>query len=373
VIDEDLGRPTWCDIDLGAIGRNVEAIQDHVGVPVMPVIKADAYGHGAVRVAGHLEAMGVSVVGVAYVEEAIALRRAGIGLGIHVLGGAVERQVPLFIDHDLTFTAPSIDKLRQINAVAAGREARAQVHLKIDTGMERIGVHHYNAAALIEASLECESVDVEGIFSHFATSDAADLDPSKRQLERFHDAVSHYDRLGIPTPTRHMANSGAVAQLADSWLDMVRPGLIVFGVWPSEETERTIPLESALAWRSEVVFFKVVEAGSPVSYGSTWTPDRQVRIVTVPVGYGDGYRRSLSNAAEMLIGGKRRQVVGRVCMDQTMVNLDWGSAFNGDAVTLVGSDGDQKITVEDLATWGDTIPYEVLTSITSRVPRRYRI
>jgi alanine racemase len=371
MIDEDLGRPTWCDIDLNAIERNIETIRKHVSVPVMPVIKADAYGHGAINVARRLQDTGTTTLGVAYVEEAIALRRAGVTIGIHVLGGAVERQVPLFLEHDLIFTVPSLDKLRQVDSAASERGVRAKAHLKIDTGMERIGVHHYNAAALIEASLECASVDIDGVFSHFATSDEADLDPSRRQLERFLEAIAHYDRLGVPTPTRHMANSGAVAQLPESWLDLVRPGLLMFGVWPSTEMQKTFQVEPAMSWRSEVVFFKVVEPGSPVSYGSTWSPSEQSRVVTVPVGYGDGYRRSLSNRAEVIIRGERHQVVGRVCMDQTMVNIGWGTAYNGDIVTLVGADGDERISVEELAEKADTIPYEVLTSVTSRVPRRY--
>jgi alanine racemase len=373
MIDDDFGRPTWCEIDLDALQRNVEAIADHVGsAAVMPVIKADAYGHGAVRVAQRLEQAGVSTLGVAYVEEAIALRQADVSIPIHVLGGAVERQIPLFLEHGLTFTAPSVDKLQQIDAAAAARGVRARVHLKIDTGMERIGVHHYHSEALLEAGLQCSNVDIEGVFSHFANSDAVDLDSARVQLDRFEEVLEFYPERGLAMPTRHIANSGAIAQLPESWLDLVRPGILLFGVYPSAETPRNVSVEPVMAWRSEVVYFKVVEAQSPVSYGATWSPDTQTRVVTLPVGYGDGFRRSLSNSGSVLINGRRHSVVGRVCMDQTMVDIGWDSAFNGDLVTLMGSDGDECITAEDLARWADTISYEILTNITARVPRRYR-
>ena len=245
------------------------------------------------------------------------------------------------------------------------------MHLKIDTGMERIGVRHENAARLFGAAEECGSLDVTGVFSHFANSDADDLSDARRQLDRFLEALRFYEREGLATPTRHIANSGAVAQLPEAHLDLVRPGILSFGVYPSPETRRTIDLEPALSWLSEVIYFKVVEAGRPVSYGSTWSPTVQTRIVTLPVGYADGYSRALSNRGEVLIGPQRLPVVGRVCMDQTMVDLGQGTAYNGDEVVLIGDTGADRITAEDVARWGDTIAYEVLTNISARVPRTY--
>ena len=189
----DTRRPTWCDIDLNALAHNYAAIQSHVGnSEVMPVVKADAYGHGITQVAQRLQQLNAPCLAVAYVEEGITLRKNGITTPIHVLGGAVERQIPLFIEHDLTFTAPSVDKLKQINEAAEAAKTTARVHLKIDTGMERIGIHHYNADTLFETALQCPSIEVEGVFSHFASADDPDLTFARLQLERFSDALDFY-------------------------------------------------------------------------------------------------------------------------------------------------------------------------------------
>jgi alanine racemase len=245
------------------------------------------------------------------------------------------------------------------------------VHLKIDTGMERIGVHYYSAETLLARAAETRHCHVEGIYSHFANADAADLTSARLQLSRFLDVLAWYDRHGVALPLRHMANSGAVLQLRESHLDLVRPGILLYGVYPSAEVARTIEVRPALAWKSRVVYFKVVQPGHPVSYGSTWQSDHPVRVVTVPVGYGDGYFRALSNVAEVLIRGKRYPVVGRVCMDQVMVNIERDSAYNGDEVVLIGTDGRETIRCEDVAEWAGTIPYEVLTNINTRVPRTF--
>jgi alanine racemase len=224
---------------------------------------------------------------------------------------------------------------------------------------------------LQEAALQCKHVLVEGIFSHFANSDAADLSHARLQLERFQDVMCFYEQRSLPMPIRHMANSAAILQLKESHLDMVRPGIMLYGVYPAKEVTRTVTVQPALAWKSRVVYFKVVRAGHPVSYGSTWQSDHPVRIVTVPVGYGDGYFRSMSNQAQVLIRGKQYPQVGRICMDQMMVNIEADSAFNGDEVTLMGESGSVVITAEQLADWAGTIPYEILTNINTRVPRVY--
>ena len=273
--------------------------------------------------------------------------------------------------HDLTLTASSVERLEQIDVVAAGMGVRAKVHLKIDTGMERIGVHYYSAQTLQEAALKCVHVEVEGIFSHFANADATDLSHARLQLERFHEVLRFYERNSLPMPIRHMANSAAILQIPESHLDMVRPGIMLYGVYPTAQVKRTVAVQPALAWKSRVVYFKVVRAGHPVSYGSTWQSDHPVRIVTVPVGYGDGYFRSLSNRAQVIIRGKKYPQVGRVCMDQMMVNIEGDSAFNGDEVILIGESGEADITAQDLADWAGTIPYEILTNINTRVPRVY--
>jgi alanine racemase len=371
-VDQGSLRPTIVEVSLARLADNLSAIRVAVSpAAVMPILKANAYGHGLVPVARHLASLGATTFGVAFLEEAVALREAGITQPILVMGGIFGDQIPLFLRHDLTLTASSIDKLNQIDEVAGRMGVSARVHLKIDTGMERIGVHYYSARGLLERGAECRHAQVEGIYSHFANADAADLTSARVQLARFQEVLEWYDKQGVKPPIRHIANSGAVLQLPESHLDLVRPGILLYGVYPSDEVRKTIAVEPSLSIRSRVVFFKVVRPGHPVSYGSTWQSDHPVRVVTVPVGYGDGYFRALSNVAHVLIRGKKYPVVGRVCMDQIMVNIEWETAYNGDVVTLLGRDGDEIITCEHLAEWAGTIPYEVLTNINTRVPRVY--
>jgi alanine racemase len=366
-------RPTHIEVDLDQVARNYQAIKQHVApARVMPILKANAYGHGLVQTARKLEHVGAPYLGVAYLEEALRLRQHGVRAPVLVLGGIVGSQIPRFIEHDLTLTASSVDKLQAIEQCAAALGKRARVHLKIDTGMERIGVHWYSARSLLEASLRTEHLEVEGIFTHFANADEPDLCHSRLQLERFHEVLQFYPRHSLPTPMRHAANSGAVLQLPESHFDMVRPGVLSYGVSPSLDLPVSLAVAPALRWLTSVVFFKVVQAGNPVSYGSTWTPEAWTRVITLPVGYGDGYMRAMSGAAEVLVHGQRAPVVGRICMDQIMVDVGRGSAWNGDEVVLLGTSDAGTIRVEDLARWAKTIPHEILTNINTRVPRVYR-
>jgi alanine racemase len=364
-------RATWAEVNLPRLSQNLQAIRAHVApAKVMIVVKANAYGHGLAEVARRLAPQADSV-GVAVLEEGIFLRELGVSAPILVLGGIWGDQVPQYLEHDLTLTASSVERLEQIEAVAGQMGVKARVHLKIDTGMERIGVHYYSAATLQEAALKCKNVVVEGIFSHFANADSPDLTHARLQIERFSEVTAFYEKHSLPMPVRHMANSAAILQLPESHLDMVRPGILLYGVYPAAEVRRTVQVRPALAWKSRVVYFKVVRAGYPVSYGSIWQSDHPVRIVTIPVGYGDGYFRGLSNKAQVIIRGRKYPQVGRVCMDQIMVNIEGDSAFNGDEVTLMGEAEGQEITAQDLADWAGTIPYEILTNINTRVPRLY--
>ena len=370
--DTSVMRPTIVEVRLARLTENYRAIRTAVApAAVMPIVKANAYGHGLVDVARHLIGLGAPSLGVGLLEEAVALRDAGVTTPILVMGGILGNQVPLFLRHGLTLTASSIDKLRHVDEAARELGVTAKVHLKIDTGMERIGVHYYNAEGLLERAAECRHAIVEGIYSHFANADAADLGSARLQLSRFLDVLQWYDKHGVTPPLRHMANSGAILQFPESHLDMVRPGILLYGVYPSTDVRRTIAVRPALTWKSGVVYFKVVRPEHPVSYGSTWQSNHPVRVVTIPVGYGDGYFRALSNVAQVIIRGKKYPVVGRVCMDQIMVNLESDSAYNGDEVVLLGERGREIITCEDLAEWAGTIPYEILTNINTRVPRVY--
>ncbi len=365
-------RSTFVEVNLSQLSRNLDAIRAKVApARIMIVLKANAYGHGLTEVAKYLDPQ-VDYIGVAVLEEGILLREIGVRTPILVLGGIWGNQIPAYIENDLTLTAPSVDRLNQIDQAAEMLGKKAKVHLKVDTGMERIGVHYYNAHTLQEAALNCKHVEVEGIFSHFANSDDADLSHARTQLERFNDVLRFYEKHSLATPIRHMANSGGILQLPESYFDMVRPGILFYGVYPSPDVQRTVEVKPALAWKSRVVYFKVTLPGHPVSYGSTWQSDHKVRIITVPVGYGDGYFRSMSNKAQVVIHGKRYPQVGRVCMDQVMVNIEADSAFNGDEVILIGeAENGERVSVEELAEWADTIPYEILTNINTRVPRIY--
>jgi alanine racemase len=367
-------RPTHVEINLDHLCANLKAIKEKTSpAKVMIILKANAYGHGMDAVARHL-APHADYIGVAVLEEGILLREMGINTPTLVLGGIWEEQIPDFIKHNLTLTASSVERLLQIDRAAESLRKKALVHLKIDTGMERIGVHYYNAHTLQKAALGCKNVITEGIYSHFANSDAENLDHARIQLARFNEVLDFYPKHSLPTPPlRHMANSGAILQLPEANFDMVRPGIMLYGVYPSDEVKRSVAVEPALSWSSKVVYFKVTQANHPVSYGSTWQSDEKVRVVTIPVGYGDGYFRAMSNKAQVIIRGVKLPQVGRICMDQMVVNLGVdGTGYNGDEVILIGQQGEQRITAEDLARWAGTIPYEILTNINTRVPRIYK-
>ncbi len=366
-------RPTYVEIDLEKISANYRAVKKHVGErKVMSILKANAYGHGLIRIAQHLETLDVAYFGVAYLEEGIMLRKAGITTPILVLGGIIGNQIPYFLKYDLTITASSIDKLRQVEACAIETGIKAKVHLKIDTGMERIGIHYYSAHNLIKASTTIKNCQIEGIYTHFANADDDNGFYDRLQMKRFKRVINYYSQNNIPLPMIHFGNSAGTLKYPEIQHDMVRIGLLLYGVYPNSSHTNTIMVQPALSWKTRVVYFKVVQPNHPVSYGNTWQSDKMTRIVTLPVGYGDGYMRAMSNKAEVIIRGKKYQNVGTICMDQMMININWDTSYNGDTVTLIGSDKDEKITVEDLAEWANTIPYEILTSINTRVPRVYK-
>jgi alanine racemase len=368
-------RPTHLEVDLARLRENYRVIARHVAPSrVMPVLKANAYGHGLVAVGKMLEREKPFAVAVAYLEEAVRLRQAGVRTPVLVLGGLVGAQIPRFLEQDVTLTASSVDKLLAIEACAVAKRVKARVHLKVDTGMERIGTHWYSAESLLETSLRVRNVEVEGIFTHFANADSPDLAYARLQLERFQEVLRFYERRSLPTPLRHAANSGAILQMPESYFDIVRPGIMLFGSSPAAELALTLEVKQALRWVTQVVFFKVVKAGNPVSYGLTWAPAVDTRVITLPVGYGDGYMRTMSGRAEVIVHGRRVPVVGRIAMDQIMADIGKGSAYNGDEIVLLGESrggGEPAIRVEELAMWANTIPHEILTNINTRVPRVY--
>jgi alanine racemase len=359
-------RPTYLEVNLLQLKQNLENIRAHVApAKVMAVLKANAYGHGVDGVAPYI-APYVDYIGVAIVEEGIHLRELGLDNPILVMGGTLPEQVPAFAQYDLTLAVSSFELLDAAEQVAQAAKKKLKIHLKIDTGMERTGVHEYEAHAFVEKSLTCSHLDIEGIFTHFSNSESNDLTHAKLQLERFQEVLNIYEKRSVAHPRiRHTANSGAILQLPESHFDMVRPGVMFYGVYPGRDVKKTIEVKPALIWRSRVVFSKITQPGRPVSYGSLWQSEVPTRIVTIPCGYADGYFRRMTNRAQVIIHGKKYPQVGRICMDQFMVNMGDDDSKVGDEVVLLG-DG---ITAEDFADWTGTNEYEVMTNISARVPR----
>ena len=358
-------RPTYLEVNLLQLRRNLEAIRAHVAPAlVMPMIKANAYGHGVDGVAPFLEPY-VDYFGVAVLEEGLHLRDLGIKKPILVAGGTLPEQVILFAEYDLTLTGSSMELLDVAEEVSRSTGKRIKTHLKVDTGMERVGVHEYEAEPFIEHSLKLRHIEIKGIYTHLANSEDADLVHARLQLERFQEVLNIYKKRSVPQPPlRHMANSAAILQFAESYFDMVRPGLMLYGVYPAGVVQ-SVEIAPALTWRSHVAYSKITRPRRPVSYGSLWQAEAETRLVTVPCGYADGYFRRMTNRAQVIVNKKKYPQVGRICMDQFMVNVGDDEAQVGDEVVLLG-DG---ISAHDLADWTGTNEYEVLTSISARVPR----
>jgi alanine racemase len=361
-------RPTYLEVNLSQLKANLESIRSQVApAKVMPMIKANAYGHGVDGVAPFLEPY-VDYIGVALVEEGIHLRELGLRKPILVAGATLAEQVPLFAEYDLTLTGSSVELLDIADAVSRSTGSHIKTHIKIDTGMERVGPREYEAESFIIKSSAYKHLLVEGIYTHLANSELADRMYSEMQLERFQEVLDFYHKHSLPVPPlRHVCNSGGILNLPNAYFDMVRPGVLLYGVYPGEEVDRIIDVKPALVWHSRVAYAKRTQPGRPISYGSLWQAEVETGIVTIPCGYADGYFRRMTNRAQVLIGRKKYPQVGRICMDQFMVNVGDDEVRVGDEVILLG----RGIRAEDLAEWMGTNEYEVMTNISARVPRVY--
>jgi alanine racemase len=368
------GRPTVMTVDLAALRHNLAAIRARVGhAKIMATVKANAYGHGMLKCAETLQNAGVDAFGVALAEEGITLRQAGIRVPILVYGGLHAEQIEDYLTHDLDITAPSLEKIQAIDAAAMKLKKRARVHLKIDTGLGRIGVQHDRLPRFADGILACKNLDIIGVYSHLATAEDPDKTFAELQIQRFQASLDYLHQRGISWQTAHIANSGTVLNLPKSYFDMVRPGLSLYGVAPARHLENVLPLRPVMNLKSTVVYFKAVNAGQGISYGQTWHAHEPTRIVTLPIGYGDGILRAMSGCGEVLIRGVRHPMVGNICMDQLMVDIGpAGEAYNGDEVIIIGKQGTQSITVLDLAKAANTVPHEALTALNQRVPRIYQ-
>jgi len=359
-------RPTYLEVNLLHLQKNIESIRSHIApAKIMPMVKANAYGHGVDGVAPFIEPY-VDYFGVAILEEGIYLRELGITKPILVAGGTLPEQVRYFAEHDLTLTGSSVELLDAAEEVSRSTRKRIKTHLKIDTGMERVGVREYEAESFVEHSLKLKYVEVEGIYTHLANSELADRTFSSLQLERFQDVLQIYEKRSEPTPgIKHVNNSGGILNLPEANFDLVRAGILFYGVYPGEEADRVVDVKPALTWRSRVAYSKITKPGRPISYGSLWQAEAETRVVTVPCGYADGYFRRMTNQARVIIHGKKYPQVGRICMDQFMVDVGNHEVKVGDEVILLG----EGITAYDLAEWTGTNEYEALTNISARVPR----
>jgi len=366
-------RPTAALIDLEALSHNFsEVVRRSGGRKVLAVVKAQAYGHGAVRVSQHLLGLGADMLGVALVEEGRELRKAGIGAPVLVMGAVYPEQAEAIVRWDLTPLVYS-----RAGAVALANTARKMgkdvtVHVKVDTGMGRIGLPPEDAQSFIEEIVKLDGLRVQGIMTHFADADLRDKQFAERQMQRFEGLMNELEGKGISLPVRHAANSAAVLDYERALFTIVRPGLMLYGYSPLEGERQDADLRPVLSFVTRIAFLKRTPAGIPISYGRTFVTKRESLIATIPVGYADGYRRGLSNCGDAIVRGLRVPVAGRVCMDMTMLDVtDVPGVCEGDEVVLIGAQGEERITADDIAAKTGTISYEVLCGISSRVPRVY--
>lgn len=378
---------TWAEINLEAYAHNIRELRRVSRPParLMAVVKANGYGHGAVEVAREALQNGAQYLGVARIDEAVPLRQAGLEVPILIFGYCPPNLAPLLIDYELTQTVFSLTTASALSEQATRKGKAINIHLKVDSGMGRLGLlldttnstrddmAAQNPVREIEAITRLPGLTVEGIFTHFATSDSADKSYANLQLDRFMDLLSRLQKEGLEPPLRHAANSAALIDMPDSHLDMVRPGIATYGLHPSDEVDKSgVDLKPVMTLKSKIIHLKRVPPGFNISYGISFQTKNHTTIATVPVGYADGFNRRLSSRGHMLVHGQRAPIVGRICMDLTM--LDVGSVVGialEDEVVVFGEQGNEAVTADEIASSLDTINYEVVSTITGRVPRVY--
>lgn len=379
--------PLCAEIDLKAIAHNVSELRriTQSGAHLMAVVKANGYGHGAIEVSRCALENGASMLGVARIEEGIQIRKAGINSPVLVFGYTLPQQTGDLLQYDLTQSVYTMASARRLSQAASSLAGTLKIHLKVDTGMGRLGLvpahnpsdnpEKINPKVIAETLkiADLDGLELEGIFTHFASADSADKVYAEYQLDVFLNYLSRLQKAGLNPALKHAANSGALIDMPWSHLDLVRPGIAIYGLYPSDEVDhQKISLKPAMALKTQIIQLKRVPSGFNVSYGMTYTTPKPTIIATVPVGYADGLNRLLSSRGQMLVGGQRVPIIGRVCMDLTM--LDVGDIANvqlGDEVVVFGQQGNEILTVDEMAATLDTINYEIVTSIAARVPRIY--
>lgn len=369
----------WAEIDLAAIAHNIRALKALLPTEtqLLAAVKANAYGHGAVEVSRTVLANGASYLGVARPGEALALRQAGIEAPILIFGYSPPEMALDLAGHGLEQCVYDIDTARAFSARLKEGPQPLAIHLKVDTGMGRLGLACPNEATidpwveLVKELNHLPGLVFKGLFSHFATADSRDKTFAEGQFRQFEACLAALEANHLRPPLGHMANSGAIIDLPATHLDMARAGISVYGLYPSGEVQKErVVLRPALSLKARVIHLKTVSPGSPISYGCTWKASRDATIATIPIGYADGYNRGLSNKGMMVVGGQRVPIVGRVCMDLTMVDVTAVPGVKiGDEVVVIGRQGGTEVSADDVAAWNDTINYEVVAALTDRVPR----
>ncbi|MDT8317297.1 MAG: alanine racemase [bacterium] len=371
-------RPTVCEIDLAALRNNLFILRRKAGnaCKIMAVVKADAYGHGATEVAKLLEDENVDFFAVAILEEALRLRSDGIKTPIIILGGILDGQEGAIFDYDLTPMVFSLESMRRIEEEGRRRGISRKVHVKIDTGMGRLGIQPEEVKGFFSEIGAMENIELEGVATHFSCADftpgSEEAAFTRLQIERFKECIAGIESLGFHIPLIHTANSAAILNFPDSIFNLVRPGIMLYGSYPSPLVERIEGLKGVMSFKTKIIDLKDVDEGFGLSYGRTYITSARQRIAVIPVGYADGYRRELSNKGVALVRGKRAGVAGKVCMDMTMLDVTGiKGAQNGDEVYLFGGEGTDVISIDEFAEAVGTIPYEVMCGISQRVPRVY--
>lgn len=364
-------RPVWAEVDLQALKRNYERIKDYTQSEIMPIVKADAYGHGALEIVQTLFDLGARRFGVAVLDEALEIRKAFPSVSVMMIGTLPIEAASTLVKEDIICGVSQLEQAVTLSKEGVLQEKTVKIHLKVDTGMGRIGFREEEFKQIVDCT-QLPNLYIEGIYTHFATADHSDLTFAREQLKRFEEIVGKLKTQGIHIPIRHAANSAAILQLPEAHFELVRPGIILYGLPPSRHIGKDVGIEPVLSWKAKVSHIKTISEGETVSYGRTFRAAYPTRVATIPLGYADGLRRSLSNQGEALIKGKRSTMIGRVCMDQTMLDVTRIPGIEvGDVVTLLGTDGYERIDATEMAGWVGTINYEVVCGISKRVPRVY--
>lgn len=365
----------YAGIDLDAIEQNIRNSKKLLkpSTKLLVVIKADGYGHGAVPIAKTLDSL-ADMYGVAVIEEAVELREHGIKKPILILGTVSETWYSTAVEYDIIPAVYTMEMAEGLSKAACEQQKTIRIHIKVDTGMGRIGMEPTPESALVVKQIsELPGIEIDGCFTHMARADEKDKTYAWKQYDQFMYFIKELEKQGITIPVKHIANSASIMELPEFQLDMVRSGISTYGLYPSGEVDQSrLKLIPAMSLRSHISYVKEMEAGCPISYGGTYVTDRRMKVATIPVGYADGYPRGLSNQGYVLIHGMKAPILGRVCMDQFMVDVTGiPDVAIGDVVTLVGNNGDVTITVEELAEMVGSFNYEFVCDISKRVPRLY--